>query len=161
MRRSDREITEYHEILDVLNRCDVIRLGMNTPDHPYIVPMNFGYEDTKPLMTIYLHSALEGLKLDLIRKDNRVGFEADCSHNLIAGDNACDYSMEYESVIGCGVIGICEDMGRKKKGLQAIMRHYEPERDFDFTEQQLAGCCVLYIDVAQITGKRLMREITG
>ena len=54
-------------------------------------------------VTIYLHCAPEGLKLDLIKKDSRIGFEADCSHNIIEGDNACNYMMEYESVIGCGV----------------------------------------------------------
>ena len=155
MRRSDQEIKEYQEILDVLNKCDVIRLGINTTDYPYIVPMNFGFEDTKPLMTIYLHSASEGLKLDLIQKDNRVGFEADCSHNLISRDSACSYTMEYESITGYGVIRICDDNDWKRLGLQAIMRHYEPNRDFEFTEQQLEAVCVLQVDVMQITGKRL------
>jgi len=44
MRRSDREIKECQDIYDILNRCGVIRLGINTPDYPYVVPMNFGYE---------------------------------------------------------------------------------------------------------------------
>ncbi|MDR1192564.1 MAG: pyridoxamine 5'-phosphate oxidase family protein [Peptococcaceae bacterium] len=157
MRRSDRAITKREEILEVLNKCDVIRLGINTHDYPYIVPLNFGVEDTKPLLTIYLHSATEGLKLDLISKDSRVGFEADCSHRLIVGDVACDYTMEYESVIGCGVISVRDDDEWKKRGLQAIMRHYDPERVFDFTEQQLAAVCILQIDVTRITGKRLKR----
>ena len=155
MRRSDREIDNREEILAILSKCDVMRLGINTPDYPYVVPMNFGFEDTKPLLTIYLHCAPEGLKLDLIKKDSRIGFEADCSHNLIEGDSACNYTMEYESVIGCGVISICDDNEWKRQGLRAIMRHYAPERDFDFTEQQLAAVCVLSIDVMQITGKRL------
>jgi nitroimidazol reductase NimA-like FMN-containing flavoprotein (pyridoxamine 5'-phosphate oxidase superfamily) len=73
------------------------------------------------------------------------------------GDDACDYTMEYESVIGCGVISVCDDDEWKKRGLQAIMRHYDPERFFDFTEQQLAAVCILQIDVMQITGKRLKR----
>ena len=159
MRRTDREVTDRQDILDILNKCAVIRLGINAPEYPYIVPMNFGMEDTKPLMTIYLHCAPEGLKLDLIRKDSRVGFEADCSHRLRAGAKACNFSMEYESVIGYGVVSICDDNERKKQGLQAIMRHYAPERDFDFAEQQLDGLCVLQIDVVQITGKRLQRQI--
>jgi nitroimidazol reductase NimA-like FMN-containing flavoprotein (pyridoxamine 5'-phosphate oxidase superfamily) len=33
MRRSDREIKNEQDIFDVLNRCDVIRLGINTPNY--------------------------------------------------------------------------------------------------------------------------------
>lgn len=100
MRRSDREIKSRQEILDVLNRCDVIRLGINTPDYPYVVPLNFGVEADERSITLWFHCAAEGLKLDNISRDPRAGFETDCSHRLVAGKNACNYSMEYESVIG-------------------------------------------------------------
>jgi len=159
MRRSDRKITAHNEILDVLRKCDVIRIGINTQDYPYIVPMCFGFEDTKPLMTVFLHCALEGRKLDLILKDRRIGFEADCSYKVIAGENACNYTMEYESIVGNGIISICDEYDWKRRGLQAIMRHYEPEREFEFTEQQLDAVCVLHIDVMEITGKRLKKDV--
>jgi nitroimidazol reductase NimA-like FMN-containing flavoprotein (pyridoxamine 5'-phosphate oxidase superfamily) len=161
MRRSDREITNRQEIFDILNKCDVIRLGINTPDYPYIVPMNFAALNTEPVMTLWLHCTSEGLKLDLIKNDSRVGFEADCSHNLVAGDNGCNYTMEYESVIGYGVISICDNNELKNRGLQALMRHYAPEQTFNFTEQEIAAVCVLKIDVMQITGKRLKSVVTG
>jgi len=122
------------------------------------VPMNFGYEDTAPLLTIYVHCAHEGLKLELIKNDARIGFEADTSHNIIAGSEACSYSMEYESIIGKGIVNICNDAASKIRGLQAIMRHYEPERAFGFTEHKAGAVCVLRIDVTQITGKRSKRS---
>ncbi|WP_298530184.1 hypothetical protein [uncultured Ruminococcus sp.] len=31
---------------------------------------------------LYFHSALEGYKVGLIRKDNRASFEMDCKHEL-------------------------------------------------------------------------------
>ena len=43
MRRSDKEITEFAEKLKVLDRCDVIRLGMVDDGKAYVVPVNFGY----------------------------------------------------------------------------------------------------------------------
>lgn len=43
MRRSDREITDYDDILEVVKRCDVCRIAMFDEEYPYIVPMNFGY----------------------------------------------------------------------------------------------------------------------
>jgi nitroimidazol reductase NimA-like FMN-containing flavoprotein (pyridoxamine 5'-phosphate oxidase superfamily) len=155
MRRSDREVKDHSAILDILNRCDVIRLGINTPDFPYVVPMNFGTETEGESLILWFHCAPEGLKLDNIKKDPRVGFEADCSRSLIPGKNACYYTMEYESVIGCGNISILTDDDSKLRGLKAIMRHYAPEEDFSFTEPALAPVCVLRLDVTQITGKRL------
>ena len=157
MRRSDREIKSHEDILEILNKCDVIRLGINTPDYPYVVPMNFGVETTGETFTLWLHCASEGLKLDLIKQDSRVEFEADCSHSLIPGESACNYTMEYESVIGCGDISVCGDNAGKLRGLKSIMSHYEPGRDFAFPDTELAAVCVLRLDVMQVTGKRLKK----
>ena len=158
MRRSDREIKDRQEIYDVLRKCDVIRLGINTPDYPYVVPMNFGMETEGDNLMLWLHSATEGLKLERIKEDNRVGFEADCSHKLIVNEAACKFTMEYESVIGCGNIVICSDDDDKLRGLSAIMRQYAPDNDFTFPKPALAAVCVLRLDVLQITGKRLKQK---
>jgi len=155
MRRSDREIISHEEILAILNKCEVIRLGINTPDYPYIVPMNFGMETEGDSITLWFHSAPEGIKLYHINKDPRVGFEADCSHNLIADEKACKYTMEYESVCGFGIISMPMDNDSKRRGLQSIMRHYAPDEDFHFSAPELAAVCILRLDVSQITGKRL------
>ena len=43
MRRTDREITDRQELLDVMARCDVCRLALNDESgYPYVVPLNFG-----------------------------------------------------------------------------------------------------------------------
>jgi len=159
MRRSDREIKDRQDILDVLNKCDVIRLGINTPDYPYIVPMNFGIEAEGQSLTLWFHCAPEGLKLNLIKNNHRVGFEADCLHKLIPdeNENACGYTMEYESVIGCGDISVCGDNADKLGGLKSIMHHYDPSKDFIFSDTELTTVCVLKLDVMQVTGKRLKK----
>ena len=157
MRRTDREIKGRQEIFAVLQKCDVIRLGISTPDYPYVVPMNFGMEINGDSLTIWLHCAQEGLKLENIMKDNRVGFEADCSHKLITHEEAGQFTMEYESVIGCGDIHLCDDADEKRRGLTALMRHYAPDKEFTISEQTLAGVCVLRLYVVQISGKRNKR----
>ena len=157
MRRSEREVKTRDEILDILNKCDVIRLGINTPDYPYIVPMSFGFAIENDNIVIWLHCAHEGLKLNLINKNPRIGFEADCSHKIIAGETACNYTTEYESVIGNGRINVCDYSEDKQRGLKIIMKHYEPEKDFDFPEAAINSVCVLRVDVMRITGKRLKK----
>ena len=157
MRRKEREITSRDDITDVLRRCNVIRLGLNTGSYPYVVPMNFGFESEDESLTLWFHSAPEGFKLDLIRQNPKVGFEADCSLNLVEGERARGYTMEYESVIGHGDMVICEDNETKRRGLTAIMRQYAPGRDFDFRDDEIADLFVLRLDVVQITGKRLKK----
>ena len=44
MRRSDREIKNRDEIIEVMKKCDVCRLAFNDEDYPYILPLNFGME---------------------------------------------------------------------------------------------------------------------
>ena len=159
MRRTDREITDLHDIFGVLTKCDVLRIGINAPDYPYVVPVNFGAELDGQSITLWVHCASEGLKLDLIKQNPRVGFEADCSHKLLSGGKACDYSMSYESVIGCGSISICRENKSKLRGLKAIMRNYAPDEEFTFSDSELDKVCVLRLDVLRITGKR-MKSVT-
>lgn len=37
MRRSDREITDEQELLQVISECDVCRLALNDEEVPYIL----------------------------------------------------------------------------------------------------------------------------
>ena len=163
MRRADREITDRQEVVDILDRCDVLRLGLHTGAHPYVVPLSFGFEvcddhDEGSPLVIWLHCAHEGSKLEYIKKDPRAGFEADCGHRLVAGDKACSFSMEYESVMGHGHISICDDAADKLRGLKAVMRHYAPDDEYDFSAEEISRVSVLKLYVEQITGKRLIRS---
>lgn len=45
MRRKDREVTELETVKEIIRQCDVLRLGLADGDYPYIVPMNFGWEE--------------------------------------------------------------------------------------------------------------------
>ena len=44
MRRSDREITDFQELITVMRGCDVCRLALHDQPYPYILPLNFGLE---------------------------------------------------------------------------------------------------------------------
>ena len=43
MRRGERAVTDMPGILDILQKCQVMRLGLSSPEGPYVVPLNFGY----------------------------------------------------------------------------------------------------------------------
>ena len=86
MRRKDREITDFHEIIEIIKKCDVCRIALNDEEFPYIVPLNFGLDVEGEQVYFYFHAAMEGKKLELIEKDNRATFEMDCDHKFIRSE---------------------------------------------------------------------------
>ena len=42
MRRKDREITDFDEMMKIIAKCDTCRVAMFDETFPYIIPLNFG-----------------------------------------------------------------------------------------------------------------------
>ncbi len=156
MRRSDREITDMEEIIEIVKKCDVCRLALFDSEYPYIVPLNFGYTVKEDKIELFFHGAGVGKKINLIKQNNHVFFEMDCSHKLIIDEKACKYTMEYESVMGKGIIEIVSSE-EKRDALIKIMKHYSQANEFDFDEEAIDFVTVFKLSVNQITGKRLKR----
>lgn len=152
MRRKDREITDFNEIIKIINKCDVCRIAINDEEFPYIVPLNFGLDVQGEEAFFYFHAATKGKKLDLIAKDNRVTFEMDCDHNLILYEERMSCTMGYASVIGHGTIEMVPDED-KYEALKIIMRQYHAE-DFKFNTDMMKVTTVMKMTVMDMTGKR-------
>lgn len=153
MRRADREVTDFAELVRIMECCDVCRLALSDGDYPYIVPLNFGLEAENGRVALYFHSAPEGKKLDLIRQNGRASFEMDCGHELVLYEQAERCTMNYESVIGCGTVMIVSD-DEKKHGLDVLMRHYRPEGGFRYGTAALQRTVVIKLVVDEMTGKK-------
>ena len=152
MRRKDREITEFDEIVKIIKQCDVCRIALNDGDFPYIVPLNFGLDVQGTQVYLYFHSAMKGTKLDLIAKDNRATFEMDCDHNFILYEERMSCTMGYASVIGHGTIEVVPDED-KYEALKILMRQYHAE-DFQFNTDMMKVTKVLRMTVTDMVGKR-------
>lgn len=156
MRRSDREVKDFNEIVGIIERCDVCRVAFNDDDYPYIVPLNFGHSVKDGKITLYFHGAMEGRKYELIQRHGKAGFEMDCSHRLVSSLESCSCTMEYESVIGTGVIEDVEDI-EKYDALCILMRHYHKE-GFPFNKAVMEKTRVFKLEVNSITAKRRMKK---
>lgn len=154
MRRSDREVTDFNEIIDIMTRCDVCRLALNDEAYPYILPLNFGMELTESMPVLYFHGALEGRKYELIEKNNIASFEMDCSHRLVMSSEKRSCTMEYESVIGHGIIEFVPDE-EKYDALCSIMRHYHKE-NFPFNKDVMPATRVFKLNIKSMTAKKRM-----
>lgn len=153
MRRKEREIIDFEKMVHFLDRCDCCRLGLSDGETPYIVPLNFGWVAENGLLTLYFHCAAEGKKLDLIRKNRIVSFEADCLHEPVTGDTACRYSFRYACIMGQGMIRTASTVDEKRKGLTAVMAHYAPDYTPVFSEKQIGCVTVLILEVSEWTCK--------
>lgn len=156
MRRSDREIKDINEIIKVIEKCDVCRLALNDDGYPYILPLNFGMQITNGKITLYFHGAAEGKKYELIEKDKRASFEMDCSHRLVTDIDKGNCTMEYESVIGKGIIEILSEE-EKYDALCILMKHYHKE-EFLFNKAVIPKTTVMKLVVENVTGKVRMKK---
>ena len=153
MRRHDREITDKNEILEIMNLCDVCRLAFKDGAYPYILPLNFGIEEPAGHIILYFHSALEGYKTELIKRDNRVSFEMDCKHELKYDEGKGYCTMAYESVIGRGRIEVLPN-DEKENALRKIMGHYHHSEDTYFNPAAIPRTLVYMLMIEEMTAKR-------
>lgn len=152
MRRADREIKEFEEIVKVMERCEICRLAFHDGDYPYILPLNFGMKVENRKITLYFHGAPEGKKYRLMAVDNRVGFEMDCKTKLAFLVEEGNCTMEYESVIGQGTVEILPEEEREL-ALDILMRHYRGE-NFPYNKAVIPKTAVFKLTVETCTGKR-------
>ena len=169
MRRKDREIKEFDEIIDVFSRSKVLHLALISNGKPYAVPVNYGFvvreSDGQKKLSIYIHGAGEGKKLDAIKANPQVSFCAETSVEASgsnASEDACKWTCFYESVIGFGTASLVEDSKERTAGLDSIMFHNGYKIPFGiktiaYSAMALAHTAVIKIEVSEITGTRHLK----
>ena len=149
MRRKEKEIIDKKSIEDVIRSCLVCRLALIDGDYPYVVPVNFGYNED----VLYFHGAMSGKKLRLLQENDHAAFEFDTRLEIIKAEEACDWSIKFQSVMGFGKISMIESPREKKEALTFIMAQYS-DRTFDLPEKSMKGTAVYKLDIEQMTGKQ-------
>jgi Predicted flavin-nucleotide-binding protein len=154
MRRKDREVSGISEIRAIVERNQVCRIAVVDEGKPYIIPMNFGFAEENDCFTIYLHCAKVGRKIDILKKNANICFEVDGAHELTEEETACEYSYNYESVVGFGKAEFVTETEEKKFGLNRVMWQCTKKDGFTFEEKALNAVCVIKIKLEKLKGKR-------
>lgn len=153
MRRKDREVTDIQQILHIIGKCNILRLGLFDGEYPYVVPLHYGFEYAENRLVFYMHSAKEGHKLELIADNPRVCVELDGEAELISGGEVpCMYGSSFASVMGRGTAEIVSDENEKIKGLSLLMKH-QTSRDFAITSEMAATVAVIKVTLNEFTAK--------
>ena len=153
MTRREQQVTDIGEIIDILEKSKVVHVGMVDGDEPYVVPMNYGYTLVDEKLTIYLHGAKRGRKIDVLRENPKVFFEMCCDVTPFEGEVACKYGNTYASIMGRGLATIVEDVEEKKKALSVLMKT-QVSKDFTFEDKLTTVVSVIRIDTLEFTAKK-------
>jgi nitroimidazol reductase NimA-like FMN-containing flavoprotein (pyridoxamine 5'-phosphate oxidase superfamily) len=149
MRRKDKQINDPAVIESIIRRSLVCRLAMADGGQPYVVPISFGYQRR----CLYFHSAAEGRKIEILRKNPRVCFEFDVDLSLKKSDRPCRWGMKFKSAVGTGTARFIEEPEEKRRALSIILSQYSSER-FEIADAELTGVTVFCVKIDQITGKQ-------
>ena len=158
MRRSDREVKDVNEKLEILENCEVVRLALSDDGQPYVFPLYFGYEMTERGLTLYFHSAMSGRKVDIIKANPRACFECDRFFRTVEDSVPCKWTAEHESLIGFGTVTVIETSGEKKKAMDSIMHRYGYEGAPVYNEELFAKTMFYKMEVSEFTGKRRLLQ---
>ena len=152
MTKRERQITDPEQIRHILDTAKVLHLGLAVDNEPYVVPMNYGYTEEEGKLVLYLHSALKGKKLDMMRANPNVFFELECDRMPFDGKLPCQYGLVYSSIMGRGKARIIDDVEEKMKAMSVLMKT-QTGKDFTFNEQLVSIVAVIRIDVEEYTAK--------
>ena len=148
IRRKDRTLDD-EQTLHLLKTGEYGFLAIcGANDYGYGIPMNYVLEGK----SIYFHCAIEGFKLESIRKNNRVSFCVVGRTQLLPGQ----FSTAYESafVYGHIIYQLAED--ERHKALNLLVAKYSPDyADISraYIDKSFHRTNILRLDIEHISGK--------
>lgn len=153
MRRKDREVTDFEEMIRMIDECEIIRLGLADGDYPYIVPMNFAYEVKEKQVYFYAHGAMAGRRYEMLRKNPHCSFEMDIPIKMDCLVEKKDVTMRYKSVMGKATAQFLEGEEKQHAIDDIIMARHEETRNFEYNQGTVAHTAVIKFTVTEMTAK--------
>ena len=151
MRRKDRE-RDRDFALAVIDECEYGTVAIQG-DEPYCLPLSL----VRVGEELYFHCALEGTKLELLRKNNAV-WVSFVGSNTAAQD---DFTTYFRSAMVRGTAAEVTDNGEKIAALRALCQRLTPAHMPHFDREvarsfAVTGIWKIHID--EITGKEKLRK---
>lgn len=159
MRRSDRELKDRNEILEIVMGQNVCTAAFQDTPYPYLVPMNYGAAMEGEQLVLYFHGAKEGKKMELLNANPNVSFSILGDHAAIVNqENPAKSTTRFESVCGSGRAELVQGKERAY-GFMVLMNHLGKVEEIRFEESDFTGpaygaAAVWKVTVETITGKR-------
>ncbi len=154
MRRNRQQLSR-EECERILDRCTsgVLALAGDS-GYPYAVPLSYVYADG----AIIFHSAVEGHKVDAIKRDSR------CSFCVIEQNEIkpAEFTTYFRSVIAFGRIRILETADEKVQALRLLGRRYSPGDEPGLQheiDKSLNHVLLLRLNIDHLSGKEAIELV--
>ena len=118
-------------------------MAFQTGDFPYVLPFNHVWLDGR----IYIHCAFAGRKIDVLRRDARVGFSTAVDVRIIRERS----TTHFRSLCGTGRVSEVTDTEEKRRALDAISLRFDARCPRPAPDAALARVNILRIDVESLT----------
>ena len=149
MRRREKAVTDPAALEQILWQGKVCQLALVDLPVPYIVPLNYGYREG----VLYFHSAPEGHKLELLRRQPLASFSVVVDLGIVEAEEACNWGARFRSVLGYGRIEFIEGRSAKQEALQLLMAQYA-EGTFTFAPAAVDGTTLFKLIIEEMSGKQ-------
>jgi len=143
-----RIIRDWRTVERIIKGATWFCLGIAGESEPYVVPLDFGYENK----SFYFHSDLKGYKLDLLKKNKEVSFTIVYDVDRRETPRTPCRTI-YKSVMGKGTAHFVEDIEEKIRGLKAIMRQ-SVGSEYDFPPERAKTVAIVRVDIKSATGRQ-------
>lgn len=153
MRRKDREVKDFDEIVKIIDECEIVRLGLADGEYPYIVPVNFAYRVVGDRVELYIHGAMAGRKYELLKKSPVCSFEMDVPLGMDLIYEHKDVTMRYKCVMGKASCEFLEGDEKQRAIDDIIMARFEETRNFEYNKKAVKITAVVRLNVTEMTAK--------
>ena len=147
----EQEFIESREEMEkLLREEDIGYLGLSLDGYPYVVPLNYHYDNGR----IVFHCGLKGKKLDYLKTNPRVCYTVGRQLGGVrehASGNLCH--VDSDSVICYGRARMLDEIEERQAALNAFNRRFKPEAA-DVPLERVMNCCMVEIMVAEMTGRQ-------
>ncbi len=156
MRRRRQEM-DLACIQELLRAGDYGILAVQGNDgYPYTIPINYvflekGLDGSAAKGAFYFHCALEGHKIEAVRRDPKASFCVVGQHDVIPDK----FATTFQSVVAFGQVRIVEDI-EMREAVYALTKKFDPKaHETILAEIEKDGplCAVLELKVEHMTGK--------
>ncbi|MCK9302022.1 MAG: pyridoxamine 5'-phosphate oxidase family protein [Bacteroidales bacterium] len=148
---SHKIIDNKNDLVDIMLQARYCSLAMVDGDMPYVVPMNFAFNDE----FVYLHGASTGRKIDILKHNPKVCLCFCCDGSIYHQDKkmACSYGMNYKSVIIYGHLSFVDNYDEKVSILNKVMEKYTGKNDFKYGAPSVRNVGVYKVKIEEISGR--------
>lgn len=151
MRRSEKEIRNEKELLDLLDRGKHLTLAMCKDGQPYLVTVNHALD--RKARCLYFHCAQEGRKIDFLKANPQVWGQVLDDRGYIDGE--CDYA--YATVMFGGKVEFVTDVREKRRALVSMIDKLDSKPESTkktlIVPASLQGVLICRIRIESLSGK--------